>query len=105
MTAMSKAFGAKVSLVRVAQSQDRQAEAREYLGQMGERLRQEGVSSVEDRVLSSEPAGALLDMLQNSPHAMVTMTRPGRSGLERWVLGSVTDRAVRYSGAPVLVVR
>ena len=102
---LSKAIGAKVSLVRVVQSQDGQAEAREYLGQVAERLRHEGVSSVEEQVLSGEPAGALLDMLQSSPRAMVAITTRGRSGLGRWVLGSVTDRVVRYSGTPVLVVR
>ena len=105
VTAMSKAIGAKVNLVRVAPSPDGQAEAREYLSQLGERLRQEGVTSVEEHVLNGEPAGALLDMLESSPHAMVTMTTRGRSGLERWVLGSVTDRIVRHSGTPVLVVR
>ena len=105
VTAMSKAIGAKVNLVRVAPSPDGQAEAREYLSQLGERLRQEGVSSVEEQVLSGEPAGALLDMLQSSPRAMVAITTRGRSGLGRWVLGSVTDRVVRYSGTPVLVVR
>ena len=105
VTAISKAVGAKVSLVRVAPSPDGQAEAREYLSQLGERLRQEGVTSVEEHVLNGEPAGALLDMLESSPHAMVTMTTRGRSGLERWVLGSVTDRIVRHSGTPVLVVR
>jgi len=105
VTAMSKAMGAKVSLVRVATSQDGQAEAREYLDQVSERLRQEGVSSVEGQVLRGEPAGALLDMLQSSPRTMVTMTTRGRSGLERWVLGSVSERVVRYSGTPVLIVR
>ena len=106
VTAMSKAIGAKVSLVRVATSQDGQAEAREYLDQVSERLGQEGVSSVEGQVLSGEPAGALLDMLQSSPNTMVTMmTTRGRSGLERWVLGSVSERVVRYSGTPVLIDR
>ena len=102
---MSKTIGAKVSLVRVATSQDGQAEAREYLEKVSERLGQEGVSSVEVQVLSGEPAGALLDMLQSSANTMVTMTTRGRSGLERWVLGSVSERVVRYSGTPVLIVR
>ena len=29
----------------------------------------------------------------------------GRSGVKRWVLGSVTEKVVRHSGDPVLVVR
>ena len=37
--------------------------------------------------------------------AMVVMTTHGRSGINRLVLGSVTDRVVRHSNVPVLVVR
>jgi nucleotide-binding universal stress UspA family protein len=32
------------------------------------------------------------------------MTTHERSGIWRWLLGSVTDRIVRHSGDPVLVV-
>ena len=40
-----------------------------------------------------------------SEQAMVVMTTHGRSGINRWMLGSVTDRVVRHSNVPVLVVR
>ncbi|HIN36518.1 MAG TPA: hypothetical protein EYM77_02520 [Dehalococcoidia bacterium] len=33
------------------------------------------------------------------------MTTHGHSGPGRWTLGSVTDRVVRHSGDPVLVIR
>jgi nucleotide-binding universal stress UspA family protein len=33
------------------------------------------------------------------------MTTHGRSGIGRWLLGSVADRVVRHSRDPVLVVR
>lgn len=36
---------------------------------------------------------------------MVAMTTHGRTGIERWMLGSVTDRVVRISGDPVLFIR
>jgi len=36
---------------------------------------------------------------------MVAMCTHGRSGMGRWVLGSVTDRVVSNCGAPVLVIR
>jgi len=36
---------------------------------------------------------------------LVAMCTHGRSGVGRWVLGSVTDRVVRHSGDPVLVMR
>ena len=103
--ALAKGFEAKLSLVRVAPDRSRDGDANAYLGQVAQRLRQDGVSSVEEQLLHGEPAGALLDMVQPMQEAFVAMTTRGRSGLERWVLGSVTDRVVRYSGTPVLVVR
>jgi nucleotide-binding universal stress UspA family protein len=33
------------------------------------------------------------------------MCSHGRSGVKRWVLGSVTETVVRHSDDPVLVVR
>lgn len=36
---------------------------------------------------------------------MVAMSTHGRSGIGRWVLGSVADRVVSYCGEPVLVIR
>ena len=37
--------------------------------------------------------------------AFVAMTTRGRTGLTRMVLGSVADRVVRHSGAPVFLLR
>lgn len=105
VVALAKGLEAKVSLVRVASDRSGDGDANAYLAQVAQRLRQDGVSSVEERLLHGEPAGAILDMLQPMQGAMVAMTTRGQSGLERWVLGSVTDRMVRYSGTPVLVVR
>jgi nucleotide-binding universal stress UspA family protein len=33
------------------------------------------------------------------------MTTHGRSGIGRWVVGSVTDKVVRLAGTPTLVIR
>ena len=50
------------------------------------------------------PAEAIVEMAGSEP-TMVVMTTHGRSGINRLVLGSVTDRVVRHANAPVLVVR
>ncbi len=55
-------------------------------------------------VESHNVADAIADTAE-SERAMVVMTTHGRSGLNRLVLGSVTDRVVRHSNVPVLVVR
>ncbi len=36
---------------------------------------------------------------------LIVMSTHGRSGLGRWVYGSVTDRVLRYADVPVLLVR
>ena len=55
-------------------------------------------------VESSNVAEAIVDVAA-SDQAFLVMTTHGRSGINRLVLGSVTDRVVRHSDVPVLVVR
>ena len=40
-----------------------------------------------------------------SPFDLIAMSTHGRSGLERWVMGSVTDRLLSATTSPLLVVR
>ncbi len=55
-------------------------------------------------VESQNVADAIADTAA-SERAIVVMTTHGRSGINRLMLGSVTDRVVRHSDVPVLVVR
>lgn len=80
------------------------AEAREYLDVVCEKLRQQDVS-VERRLVHGDPANALIDMAREFRASLIVMTTHGASGLDRWIRGSVTDRVVRHSGDPVLVIR
>ena len=105
VVAIAKSMDVPVTPVGVASSNSESAQVSEYLGTASEKLRQQGVSSDRTEVLQGDPAGAILDMTQRTPDCLVAMTTHGRSGVERWVMGSVTDRVVRYSGTPVLVVR
>ena len=50
-------------------------------------------------------AEEIIDLAQKTSGNIVAMSTHGRSGMGRWVLGSVTDRVVCYCGDPVLVVR
>ena len=55
-------------------------------------------------LLHDSPAQAIIDRVSVQP-TLVVMTSHGRGGLGRMLLGSVTDRVVRHSNAPVLVIR
>ena len=101
----AKALEVPVTPVRVATDPSQDVEAAVYLEQASEKLRRQGVSCSGGTLLHGEPADALLNMLQQQPDTLVAMTTRGHSGIQRWVLGSVTDRITRYSGTPVLVAR
>jgi nucleotide-binding universal stress UspA family protein len=75
-----------------------------YLAGVGKDLEREGIPVRWD-VLRGATAPRIVEFAQETPASMVAMTTHGRSGLRRWVLGSVADQVVRESGEPVLVVR
>lgn len=49
-------------------------------------------------------AESLIDYAKRDDIRMIVMATHGRTGLDKWRLGSVTERVVRHSVAPVLVV-
>ena len=105
VVALAKGMASTIRLVRATPSEETDRDATEYLQQVGDKLRREGVPAVEEQLLHGDAANAILDKVQQSPDALVAVTTHGRSGLGRWIMGSVTDRIVRYSGTPVLVIR
>jgi nucleotide-binding universal stress UspA family protein len=75
-----------------------------YLAGVGKDLKRQGIQVRWD-VLRGMAAHRIVEFARETPGSMVVMTTHGRSGLRRWVLGSVADEVVRASGEPVLVVR
>jgi nucleotide-binding universal stress UspA family protein len=57
------------------------------------------------RLLSGEPAAALLNDLERGQHDLVVVGTHGRTGLKHLLLGSVAEKLVRYSPVPVMTVR
>ena len=84
--------------------EQRQAAAREYLGRVVERIRAEGVRDVPEATSVGDAGAAILDELSAAVDQLVVMATHGRSGVGRWVLGSVTNRVVRHSPGALLVV-
>jgi nucleotide-binding universal stress UspA family protein len=80
-------------------------EARRYLEQKVAELKGEGLRRVSSIFLEGESAQQIIDFARKTPDNFVAMCTHGRSGIGRLVLGSVTNRVVRHSGDPVLVVR
>ena len=76
-----------------------------YLEGLADSLRQQGVTKVEQRIIRGPADEMIVDVALETPDNLVAMTTHGRPGQARWTLGSVTDRVVRHSGDPVLVIR
>ena len=80
-------------------------EAAEYLKEKADSLIAEGVRTVSTRTIEGPAADEILSYAQTAPRAVIAMSTHGRSGVRRWILGSVTEKVVRHSDDPVLVVR
>lgn len=64
-----------------------------------------GVSSVQASVLSGTPHRAICDYVEDRDVDGIVMGTHGRTGIERYILGSVTERVVRHSDVPVIATK
>ena len=80
-------------------------EAEGYLDSTASLLRAQGVADVSTVVIEGSAADAIISLARKTPDNLVAMSPYGRSGLQRWVLGSVTEKVVRHCEDPVLIVR
>ena len=77
----------------------------DYLERKTEQLKRNGVASVSFVAKEGLGADEIIKFAREIPANIVAMSTHGRSGIKRWVLGSVTETVVRHSGDPVLVLR
>jgi nucleotide-binding universal stress UspA family protein len=61
--------------------------------------------SVTTAVIKGEPSEAILEYADEHGANLIAMGTHGRTGLDRYIMGSVTERVVRLSDVPVLTVR
>jgi len=78
--------------------------AEDYLNQVVSRLKQEG-TTLHSEVLVGRVAGSLADYAKKNDIDLILIATHGRSGVTRWVRGSVADKVLRSSNVPVLMVR
>jgi len=100
-------FGANVPNLRKLW-EEASTEANEYLIEKANRLRQQGLTRVESLVLEcgvDGAAAAIIDLVKRTPENFVAMCTHGESGIGNWPVGSVTERVVRHTTGPVLVLR
>jgi nucleotide-binding universal stress UspA family protein len=80
-------------------------EACEYLENKVAAMKKLGIARVSSTAKEGLPADEIISFAKNVPGGLIAMSTHGRSGVRRWVLGSVTETVVRHSENPVLVIR
>ena len=68
-------------------------------------LAKAGLSEVAYASKEGLAADAIIRFARNKPDGLIAMCSHGRSGVRRWVLGSVTETVVRHASNPVLILR
>lgn len=81
-----------------------EAAGRKSVEEIRERALDAGIHAV-SAIRRGSPHRELLDYADGNDIDLIVMGTHGRTGLERTLLGSVTERVVRLASAPVLTVR
>jgi nucleotide-binding universal stress UspA family protein len=108
---LAKRFDMQIVLLRVLEASKRRpvpaeehAEALRHLKALARTVEKAGVEAV-TLVDVGDPARQILDSIRARGVDLIAMTTHGRSGLQRLVAGSVTERVLRSATVPLLVTR
>ena len=83
---------------------EKKTSAEDYLKKVVSRLKQNG-AEFQTEVLVGRIGNSLLDYIKANDFNLIVISSHGRSGLSRWVRGSVADKILSASHIPVLMVR
>ncbi len=102
---LAERLGLEVVLVQALRSDEQEAarEASRYLENIAERLGGIGIKARWE-VITGDAAQEIAKMAQNTPDTMIALASHSRSGIARWVTGSVAEELLRESGNPVLII-
>lgn len=78
--------------------------ATRYLESKEQQLKSAGLD-VLSVVSEGEAAETIIELAKGSPDSLIAMCTHGRSGVRRWILGSITEKVVRHAEDPVLAIR
>src|SRR5215831_11149498 len=87
-----------------AADEDEKRKANDYLHEVAQRAELAGLS-VTERIYAGPPSATLVMAANSLGVDLIVMTSRGRSGITRWLLGSVAEGVSRESQTPTLIVR
>ncbi len=105
LTGYSPPEGGLVQALDTSDLERMAQQAEEYLEVRAESLRAEGLVVRTQVVVEMQPAVGILDFARESGTDLIAMATHGRTGFSRLLLGSVADKVLRGTAAPVLLYR
>jgi nucleotide-binding universal stress UspA family protein len=99
-------FHSHVILLHVLDRPDpgREREMESRLSRLAGEITSAG-AAVTTMIRNGDAASQILDVCASSGVDLIAMTTHGRSGVSRWVFGSVTEKVLRAATTPMLVTR
>ena len=101
--ALAKAEGNQLLLVRALSSAESQHEAEADLTAVADRLSSSGLV-VDVVVRRGDAAWVITETARAQSRCLIVMSTHGRSGIGRWIYGSVADQVLRQADVPVVLV-
>ncbi len=106
-TNLAKYLNAKVTVVSAIEgdySDRHRNETKEIVDRVVELMRKEGVKATGE-VLLGAPASSIVDAAKDKGIELIVMGSHGRTGLEKVLMGSVSDRVIGHAPCAVFVAR
>ena len=116
---LAKSLGAKVSVIFVMEpfsemtgrfleavatyAELRKEQATSVLDRAANAAKEAGVSCETIQVENGQPHQAIIDAAQDKGCDLIVMSSHGRSGLSKFLIGSVTNKVLTHAKIPVLV--
>ena len=76
----------------------------DYLKSIAGRLSDKGIKYTYE-VITGDPADKIVEYADVKKASLIAMSTHGRTGLARWVLGSIADKVLHGARIPILLVR
>ncbi len=119
--ALAQSEGAQLVLLRVAADpgaefafsdpaiandlvQQMESETAKYMADLSASLAKEGFNS-KIMVREGPIAETILAVAEEVKADVIAMSTHGRSGMRRWLMGSIADRVINHSHVPVMLIR
>lgn len=97
-------LGSELDIVTVCElSCEQESMQRVYVDKIAAELGRTGLR-LHSVLLYGKAADAILDYSERNKISLIVMSTHGRSGVSRWVLGSVADKVLRSASCPILLI-